>query len=76
MKKVEFNVYTECPVQKTVKLISGKWKPVILYHLFTGVHRFSELQRKLKNVTQRSLTLQLRELEEDGLIIRTIYNLI
>lgn len=76
MKNNEFDCNIECPVQKTVKLISGKWKPVILYHLFFGVHRFSELQKKLNNVTQRSLTLQLRELEKDGLIKRTIYPVI
>ena len=70
------NNYKECPVQTTVKLISGKWKPIILYHLLSGVHRFGELQKKLNNVSQRSLTLQLRELEEDSLIKRTIYPVI
>jgi DNA-binding HxlR family transcriptional regulator len=44
-----------------------------IYHLLEGVHRFSELRRKLPNVTQRMLTKQLRELEEAGLVLRTVY---
>ncbi|TLG77123.1 winged helix-turn-helix transcriptional regulator [Culicoidibacter larvae] len=62
-----------CPVQTTVQLISGKWKPVIIYHLLYGKLRFGELQKKISGITQRSLTLQLRELEDDGMISRTIY---
>lgn len=51
-----------CAVTTTVGLIGGKWKTVALYHLLGGPLRFSELQRKLPGVTQRMLTLQLREL--------------
>lgn len=63
----------KCPVATTLSVISGKWKGVILYHLFQGTLRFSELQRRMEGVTHRSLTLQLRELEEDGIIERTVY---
>ena len=62
-----------CPVEGTLDLIDGKWKGVVLYHLFEGTLRFNEIRHRLPNVTQRMLTNQLRELEADGLIIRKIY---
>lgn len=62
-----------CPVEWALQLIDGKWKGVILYHLFEKTMRFNELRRKMPNVTQRMLTNQLRELERDGLIHREVY---
>ncbi len=62
-----------CSVEATLGVIGGKWKGVILYHLLDGAKRFGELQRLLPNVTQRMLTLQLRELEEDEVIHREIF---
>lgn len=62
-----------CSVEAAVSLIDGKWKCVILFHLLEGTMRFNEMRRRLPGVTQRMLTNQLRELEQDGLIIRTIY---
>ncbi|WP_419834253.1 winged helix-turn-helix transcriptional regulator [Endozoicomonas atrinae] len=63
-----------CPVEVTQEIIGGKWKGVILYKLLeSGCLRFSELKRRLPRITQRMLTLQLRSLEGDGLVIRTIY---
>lgn len=62
-----------CPIETTLDIIGGKWKGVILYRLLGGKRRFNELQRLCKHVTQRTLTLQLRALERDGLITRTIY---
>lgn len=63
-----------CSVEATLNLIGGKWKGVILYRLLTErVLRFNGLRRLLPNITQRMLTNQLRELEQDGLIARKIY---
>lgn len=62
-----------CAVEATTDIIGGKWKAVILYYLFKGPKRFNELRRLLPEVTQRMLTRQLRELEQDGIVHREIY---
>ncbi len=54
-------------------MIGGLWKPVILFHLLDGKRRFGELSRLVPNATQRMLTLQLRELEADGVVSRTVH---
>ena len=61
-----------CPVETTLSLIGGKYKALILWHLSGGMLRFSQLQKAV-TATPRMLTLQLRELESDGLISRTVY---
>lgn len=62
-----------CSVEAAVDILGGKWKAVILYYLFEGPKRFNHLKRLLPKVTQRMLTLQLRELEADGIVHREIY---
>ena len=62
-----------CPVEATISLIGGKYKAVILWHLLQGTMRYSELHKKMPNATDKMLTQQLRELEKDGLITRTVY---
>lgn len=65
-----------CPVNMTLKLIGGKYKPLILWHLVSSTLRFSELCKLIPQVTKKMLTQHLRELEEAGLIIRTVYPVI
>ncbi|GEM_PF-534148 len=64
---------TMCPAEFTLAVLGGRWKVMILFHLFLGVKRFSELQRTLTGITQKMLTQQLRELEKDGIVHREIY---
>jgi DNA-binding HxlR family transcriptional regulator len=62
-----------CAIEVAIEVVGGRWKLAILSQLFTGTKRFGELRRALPAVTQRMLTRQLRELEADGLVTRTIY---
>lgn len=63
-----------CRVTSALEILVGKWKPIILLHLLkNGTQRFSELQRSLPAITQKMLTKQLRELEEEDIIERKIY---
>ncbi|WP_317969066.1 helix-turn-helix domain-containing protein [Paenibacillus sp. CCS19] len=62
-----------CPVEATLSVIGGKWKIVILWRLARGTMRFNELQRAITPITRKMLTEQLRELESDNLIVRTVY---
>lgn len=62
-----------CPIDATLSVIGGKWKGMILFHLSMGTIRYNELQRRLPMVTPRILAKQLRELEEDGVVHREVY---
>jgi len=65
-----------CTLSLAMDLVGGKWKMVILWHLRNGVLRFSALKRLLGGITQKMLTQQLRELEDAGLISRTVYAIV
>ncbi len=60
------------PAERALKVLSGRWKAMILYHLFAGPRRLSELKRKLPDTSQKVLIQQLRELEEHGLVAREV----
>jgi DNA-binding HxlR family transcriptional regulator len=61
------------PAERALKVISGRWKAIILYHLFDSPKRLSELKRQVPDVSQKVLIQQLRELEEHGLVHRKIF---
>lgn len=61
--------------EATLELIGGKWKILLLCHLTKGAKRTGELRRVMPAITQKMLTQQLRELERDGLVIRTVYRI-
>ena len=62
-----------CPVETTLTLISDKWKVLIIRDLLSGTRRFGELKRSVGGVSQKVLTSQLRQMEESGLLTRTVY---
>ena len=62
-----------CPVETTLTLIGDKWKVLILRDLLPGTKRFGELKKSVGNITQKVLTAQLRDMEESGLLTRTVY---
>ena len=70
--KVNHKLYP-CTVSVAMDLIGGKWKAVILYHLKYGDKRYSELSKEMPGVTERTLSLQLKQLEQDELISRQVY---
>ena len=67
------NSRDRCPVVAAVDRIGGKWKPIIIHYLLERTHRFGERRRRIPGVTQQMLTLQLREMEHDGLVHREVY---
>ena len=62
-----------CPVETTLTLIGDKWKVLILRDLMPGTKRFGELKKSIGNVSQKVLTAQLRDMEKNGLLTRTVY---
>lgn len=68
-----YNWKTGCDVEATLSVIGGRWKPVLVCHLLGGRKRFGELRRLTPNATERMITLQLRELEADGVVARHVY---
>ncbi|WP_372797202.1 winged helix-turn-helix transcriptional regulator [Pontiella sp.] len=62
-----------CPVEVSMDMLSGKWKCLMLWHLNDGTKRYSELERIVPGVSQKMLSQQLRELENDGLVSKTVY---
>lgn len=71
--QTEEKVLPDCPVETTLTLIGNKWKVLILRDLMPGAKRFSELKRSIGHVSQKVLTAQLRDMEENGLVNRKVF---
>lgn len=71
-KKLDIS-YDKCPVETSIDALAGKWKILILWYLRAEKKRFSELEKLLPNTTQKMLIQKLRELEEDGIVLREVY---
>jgi DNA-binding HxlR family transcriptional regulator len=63
----------DCPLVYAVGIIGGKWKPIIIHMLLTGARRTGQLRKAMPAISQKVLTQQLRELEEDGVVSRTVF---
>jgi len=70
--KIDF-LRDQCPVRAALDVLSGRWKPSILWELKDRPRRFSDIQCALEGASAQSLTLQLRQLEADEVIVRTVY---
>lgn len=70
--KLKDKIYP-CPVSLTMDLVGGKWKTVILHHLKDKEKRYSELRKEMPFITEMTLSLQLKQLEKDGLVSRKVY---
>ena len=70
---MEAKVLPACPVETTLTLISDKWKVLIIRDLLPGTKRFGELKKSIGSVSQKVLTSQLRQMEESGLLVRTVF---
>lgn len=64
---------SKCPVETALDVLAGKWKILILWYLRRDTLRFNELQKMLPRVTQKMLIQKLRELEDDGIVLRVVY---
>lgn len=73
MAHIRYDCNLGCPVEAALEAIGGKWKGIILYHLLSETMRFNEIRHLIPEVTQRILTRQLRELEDNHLISRKVY---
>ncbi|WP_437812268.1 winged helix-turn-helix transcriptional regulator [Sorangium sp. So ce1078] len=62
-----------CPVEEAMRVLGGRWRIVLVYYLLDGAKRFSDLRRAMPQISHRMLTLDLRALEEAGLVSRTVY---
>jgi DNA-binding HxlR family transcriptional regulator len=74
-ENVEPTPMTRCPMTAALQAVGGKWSLIVLYFLDTGTRRFNELGRLIPDVSQKVLSETLRNLEEEGLIVRTVHSL-
>ncbi|NRD78010.1 helix-turn-helix transcriptional regulator [Bacillus sp. BRMEA1] len=68
------STHTKCPIEKTMSVIGGKWTFLIIRELFYKTRRFGELERSLKGISPRTLSLRLKELEDESIIKREVFS--
>jgi DNA-binding HxlR family transcriptional regulator len=68
------DVVSKCPIEETMRVLSGRWPTLLLYYLKDGTKRFSDLQRDNPTLSHRMLALELRKLEKAGIVRRTAYS--
>ena len=77
MKKYKLNgTYYYCPVDLTLQIVGGRWKGIVIWNLREGVKRFSELKRTLVTINDKMLSQVLRELEQQGVVNRKVYEIV
>ncbi|GAB4044506.1 winged helix-turn-helix transcriptional regulator [Spirosoma litoris] len=72
-EKIKYHDAEECPITATIDVIGGKWKPPIIWLLLKGPMRFGELHKTIPGMALKVLSRQLKELEADGIVVRTAY---
>lgn len=72
-EKINYHTAEECPITATIDVIGGKWKPPIIWLLLKGPMRFGELHKTIPGMALKVLSRQLKELEADGIVVRTAY---
>ena len=70
--KLEGRIF-HCAMDITMEYVGGKWKTVVLWYLKNGTHRFAELKKLIPDITEKMLSIQLKKVEESGLIKRKVY---
>ncbi|WP_295808645.1 helix-turn-helix domain-containing protein [uncultured Nitratireductor sp.] len=68
------DLVSRCPIEEVMRVLSGRWPTLLIYYLKDGTKRFSELQRDNPTVSHRMLTLELRKLEQAGIVQRTVFD--
>ena len=77
MKKYKLNgTYYYCPVDLTLQIVGGRWKGIVIWNLREGAKRFSELKRTLVTINDKMLSQVLRELEQQGVVNRKVYEVV
>jgi DNA-binding HxlR family transcriptional regulator len=72
-KEKKYFAATDCPVTAAIGVIGGKWKPIIIFVLMQGPHRFGELHKSIPGIALKVLSRQLKELEEDDIVHREVF---
>ena len=68
------NLVSRCPIEEVMQVLSGRWPTLLIYYLKVGTNRFSDLRRKNPTISHKMLALELRKLEDAGIVVRTEFD--